>query len=347
MMKPLEIDGDGRVTFTVNAPSATTVQVVGKGNGNGLGTTPIDLTREGTGPWSVITDPIRPGFHYYDILIDGTATTDLQNQAYFGWGRWTSGLEVPDPNLDFYDPKADVPRGEIRNLFYDSEITGHTRKALVYVPAEYQNNPDKNYPVLFLQHGNGESEVAWLEQGKVNFIMDNLIHDELAEPMLVVMDNGFAATAGAINWYRPAYNANVFEQVVIEELIPLIDARFRTSKQFTDRAMAGLSMGGQQAATIVFNNPQTFAYLGMMSAGVSSTFSLNANLTARLNEEMKLIWMGVGIEDEFLGRWISPTQNAFVQRQIIHEYEEFEGAHEWQVWRKCLHTFAPKLFLTE
>lgn len=344
MIAPLAIDAQGRVTFTVDAPTATSVQVVGKGNGNGLGTTPIDLAKVSASEWRVTTDSIRPGFHYYDILIDGVATTDLKNHVYFGWGRWASGLEVSDPSNDFYEPKPGVARGEVRFVYYDSEITGRTRKCLVYVPDEYDKNPERNYPVLYLQHGNGESELGWLNQGKVNFIMDNLIHEGRAEPMLVVMDNGFAASPGATNWYRPSFSQNVFDRLVVEELVPLIDARFRTDASSNRRAIAGLSMGGQQAGNIVFKNPNTFQYLGMFSAGLNSVGTLTNAIAARLNDKMRLIWMGTGLQDEFLNNYIRVAHNAFEQKNVVHQYEEIDGIHEWQVWRKCLNRFAPKLF---
>lgn len=344
MMEPLAIDGAGRATFKVDAPSASTVHVVGKGNGNGLGTVPIALAKSASGEWSVTTGPVPPGFHYYDILIDGVATTDLRSHAYFGWGRWTSGLEVPDPSNDFYAPKPGVPRGEIRIVYYDSAITGRVRKCLVYVPPGYDEDPERRYPALYLQHGSGESELAWLEQGKVNHIMDNLIHEGRAVPMLVVMDNGYAADAGATNWWRPSFAQNRFAQVIVEEIVPLVESRFRVVAEAGSRAMAGLSMGGQQSAAIVVRSPDTFAYLGMFSGGLDSQNLVTSQVADRLNDEMELVWMGAGRQDEFLDNYILAARATLLEKGVEHQFEQIDGAHEWQVWRKCLNRFAPKLF---
>ena len=347
LMKPLEIDEQGQVTFEVRAENASSVEVLGKGQGNGLGTTPIPLTQKLNGVWSVTTPPIRPGFHYYDMVIDGVPGTDLANHAYFGYRRWTSGLEVPDPDHDFYTARAEVPRGEVRMVYYDSITTGRTRRCLVYTPPGYDNSPDLRYPVLYLQHGAGESEVAWLQQGKVNFIMDNLIHEGLALPMLIVMDNGYAASPEAVNWYMPPYQASRFEKLLIDELIPLIESRFRAQTVPGARAIAGLSMGGQQAAMAVLRNAGTFTHLGMFSAGLPSTGVLNSTIASRLNQEMHLIWVGTGLQDEFLDSYILVARNGLLNQGIVHEYVAMDGTHEWQVWRKCLHRFAPLLFRGE
>ena len=171
-----------------------------------MGAEAYPLKPIGEGLWEVTIGPIRSGFHYYELLVDGHAMNDPASQTYFGWARPTSGLEVPDDTLTFYVPK-DVPHGEVRIRTYLSKVTGQYRQAYVYTPPGYDQNPAMRYPVLYLQHGAGENETSWTWQGRVNVIMDTLIAEGKARPMLVVMDQGYAARAGA----APAPRGSVAE----------------------------------------------------------------------------------------------------------------------------------------
>ena len=153
------------------------------------------MARAADGSWMVTTPPVVPGFHYYELIVDGFHCPDVNSESYFGWGQQSSGLEVPDPNLDFYNVK-DVPHGEVRTVWYRSSVTGMARRALVYTPPGYDRTQDR-YPVLYLQHGAGESERGWTNQGRANFILDNLLAEKRVVPMMVVMDNGYADAISA------------------------------------------------------------------------------------------------------------------------------------------------------
>src|SRR4051812_36312293 len=185
------IHSDLRVTFRVKAPDARKVQFAPRSDDTGLGNGPFDMRSESKGLWVLTTPPMRPGFHYYGVLIDGFLANDPNSETFFGWGQPTSGIEVPDPKLDFYDAK-DVPHGELRAIWYQSKVTGRIRRAYVYTPPDYDHDLKRRFPVLYLQHGAGESERAWSLQGRVNFILDNLLVAQRVRPMLVVMDNGYA-----------------------------------------------------------------------------------------------------------------------------------------------------------
>jgi enterochelin esterase family protein len=190
------IHADRRVTFRVNAPAAKQVAVAGRAADSGMnGNTPYEMKQIKDGVWEVTTAPLRPGFQYYELIIDGIHMNDPSSEAYFGWGQPTSGLEVPDEGLDFYTEK-DVPRGEVRIQPYLSKTTGEFRRAYVYTPPGYDAQSGTRYPVLYLQHGAGENETSWTWQGKANVILDNLIAGRKARPMIVVMDHGYAVKAG-------------------------------------------------------------------------------------------------------------------------------------------------------
>ena len=179
-----QITADLRVTFRLKAPNAQKVQLRG---GAGLVKDFIDLGRGDDGVWSVTTPPAVPGFHYYWLVVDGLTVNDPSSYTYFGWGRETSGLEVPEPGVDFYDAQDGRPHGEVQARWYHSAITGKWRRANVYTPPDYDQHPRTRYPVLYLQHGAGENERGWMEQGRANFILDNLIAAGKAKPMIVVV----------------------------------------------------------------------------------------------------------------------------------------------------------------
>src|SRR5438132_2616590 len=252
------IHPDLRVSFRLRAPTAQKVQIQPGGGDNGLGNGPFDMTQGDDGVWNVTIPPAVPGFHYYWFLIDGVPVNDPGSETYFGWAKQTSGVEIPEKGVDFYGPQ-DVPHGEVHIRWYHSKITDTTRRAYVYTPPDYDTNNSTRYPVLYLQHGAGEDERAWHKQGRMNFIMDNLIASKKATPMLVVMDRGYATRPGE------APNKNSFGDVLLEEIIPLIDSKYRTIADRHHRAMAGLSMGGMQTMQIGLTHLDKFAALGAFS----------------------------------------------------------------------------------
>ncbi len=346
------IHPDLRVTFRVEAPEACTVQVQG---GDGLGGGPFDMIRDDDGVWSVTLPPVVPGFHYYWLLIDGVAVNDPSSQTYIGYGKPTSGVEVPEPGVDFYDAQ-DVPHGEVRAHWYYSEISGAWRQATVYTPPDYEAQLRTRYPVLYLQHGAGEDETGWVRQGRANFIMDNLIAAGEARPMIVVMDCGYTvpptpARGGPPDRQAMQRTVKAFEDFVIGELVPMVDADYRTLDDREHRAIAGLSMGGMQALHVGLNHLETFATIAAFSGApmfdVDPQTDYGGVLSdpAAFNRRVRLLWMSVGTEEAHFVQRAQHLREVLDTLGIAHTYYESPGtAHEWQTWRRSLHAFAPLLF---
>ena len=364
------IHPDRSVRFTLNAPDARTVQVAG---GDGLGAGPFPMTKDAEGIWSVTTPPAVPGFHYYWFVVDGVQVNDASSESYFGYGKETSGVEVPEPGADYY-AIADVPHGEVREKRYLSKTTGEWRRAFVYTPPGYDGNPRTRYPVLILQHGLGEDETGWTRQGRAQFILDNLIASGKARPMIVVMDRGYATRVGTpavnVDAATPLEDVKVafsaFEDVVIHDLIPTIDASYRTIPDREHRAMAGLSMGGMQTLFIALRHLDTFSYIGSLSGPIVPDLNSRQPLGNRqqspfdtktayegafanpsaFNSRVKLLWFGVGTaEPELFRASIGAAAKALTAAGVQVVYFESGGtAHEWQTWRRDLYNFAPRLF---
>jgi enterochelin esterase-like enzyme len=346
------VHADGRVTFRFVAPSAQKVQLQPGGADNGLGKGPIDMIRDEKGAWTITTPPAVPGFHYYWFLVDGVIVNDPSSETYFGWGRQTSGVEVPEQDADFYEPR-DVPHGEVRVRWYRSKTTGAWRRAYVYTPPDYDSNPKARYPVLYLQHGAGENETGWTKQGRANLILDNLIAAKKATPMLVVMETGYATKPGASPVPGPAATSappNAFEDVLIGDLIPMIDAQYRTRTGREHRAMAGLSMGGNQTLQITASHLDTFAWIGAFSAPLRN-FDLKTSFggvfadAASYNKRVRLLWIGAGTGETTFQEAANQLHKVLESVGISHVIYQSRGtAHEWQTWRRSLHEFAPRLF---
>jgi enterochelin esterase-like enzyme len=363
------IHPDRSITFTLKAPDARTVQVAG---GDGLGTGPFPMTHDPEGIWSVTTPPAVPGFHYYWFVLDGVSVNDPSSESYFGYGKETSGVEVPEPGADYY-AITDVPHGEVRAKWYLSKTTGEWRRALVYTPPGYDGDPKTRYPVLILQHGAGEDETGWTRQGKAQFILDNLIAAAKARPMIVVMDRGYAArvatSAVKVVPGAPSENAKIafsaFEDVIIHDLVPMIDASYRTIPDREHRAMAGLSMGGMETLFITLHHLDMFAYLGSFSGPIVPDLNSKRPLgmqqgqfdaktayegafsnPSAFNSRVKLLWLGVGTaEPEQFRTSIGGAAQALKAAGVRVVYFESNGtAHEWQTWRRDLNDFAPRLF---
>lgn len=336
------IHDDLRVTFRIRAPEAQSVQLRPGGDDNGLGG-PLDMERDDDGNWTVTTPPVTAGFHYYWFLIDGVRVNDPGSETYFGWARQSSGIEVPEPGSDFDEPR-NIRHGAVRAHWYSSEITGQWRRAFVYTPPTYDDAPDARFPVLYLQHGAGEDERGWSHQGRLQFIMDNLLAAGRARPMLVVMDCGYATRAGTRD------NENAFADVLLEELIPEIDSGYRTLADRHHRAMAGLSMGGMQTLNIALTHRDRFAFVGAFSAPARD-FDLATSYGGvfadpdAFREKVRLLWLGAGTEEERIRNSVTALHEQLRQAGIEHQFVEYPGlAHEWLTWRKSLRDFAPLLF---
>jgi enterochelin esterase-like enzyme len=364
------IYSDRSISFSLKAPDATSLQVAG---GDGLGTGPFPMTKGPDGTWTVITPPSVPGFHYYWFVLNGVAVNDPASETYFGYGKETSGIEVPETGADFYAIK-NVPHGEVRAKWYLSKTTGEWRRAFVYTPPGYDGRSATRYPVLILQHGSGEDETGWTRQGRAQFILDNLIAANKARPMIVVMDRGYAqrlgtssSTAGSSAWLQNLRVAfTTFEDLVVRDLIPMIDASYRTIPDREHRAMAGLSMGGMQTLFTTLQHLDLFAYIGSFSGPIVSSLNVgnlavNSNPepfdtktayggafsdASTFNKRVKLLWLGVGsAEPEQFRTGIGGAVDALRKAGVHLEYFVSSGtAHEWQTWRRDLQDFAPRLF---
>jgi enterochelin esterase-like enzyme len=306
------------------------------------------------GFWTLTTPPVVPGFHYYWFVVDGLTVNDPGSETYFGYGKPTSGVEIPEKDVDFYDAKV-VAHGEVRACWYHSRTTGQPRRAYVYTPPGYDTNQTVRYPVLYLQHGMGENETSWVKQGKMNFIMDNLLAAGKVQPMLVVMDNGIvpnkSAASGTAARSAGGFNFQGFEDVLLQDLIPKIDATYRTLTDRDHRAMAGLSMGGMQTLQIALRHLDRFSYIGSFSGLPMAGFDLKTSYNgvfadaAGFNNKVRLFWLGVGSAEERYVAAMKKMDEALYAGGIRHVIFESAGtSHEWQTWRRSLCDFAPRLF---
>lgn len=345
------VHADGRATFRFKAPDAKKVQVVGDFGRGKSGA--WDMEKGDGGMWSLTSPPIVPGFHYYTLSVDGVQLNDPGSDAFFGYAKPTSGIDIPEKGVDFFHAK-DVPHGEVRSRWYKSKVTGQTRHVRVYTPPDYDADPKARFPVLYLQHGSGEDETGWAKQGHMNFILDNLLAEKKAVPMIVVMEKGYATKTGEQPAApAPGRGGNAFEDVVIKDLIPMIDASYRTKADRDHRAIAGLSMGAGQAMQIGLSHLDTFSAVGAFS-GVfrmpdpkTAYGGLFADAAA-FDKKLNLLYLHsgtVGLDENThkASAELSSTLQKGGAKNVA--FGEAKGiAHEWQAWRVALHDFAPRLF---
>ena len=340
--------------FRVIAPTAQKVQV-------DLAGKRYEMTRNDKGIWTCISDPQVVGFHYYSIWIDSVAVMDRNTEAYFGSNWESSGIEIPEgPEGDYYRFNKNIPHGQVRSIYYWSEINGMERHCNVYVPAEYEQNPAKKYPVLYLLHGWGEDENGWSNQGHMANIMDGLIFSGKAVPMIVVMDCGDIKTNPDI---RKA-STNDVTQIYVKDLIPFIDKSFRTEPDRQNRAMTGLSRGGMQTTTTVFNNMDKFAWMGTFSgffmggmgarpaAGAAQAPSISQQIETAFNgvfkdaaafdKQINLLFFSTGTEERNPKETVEALKAHGIKHIVFHESQG--TAHEWLTWRRALNDFAPRIF---
>ena len=317
------------------------------------------MEKDEAGYWYGVTDPIVVGFHYYNFIIDGAEVADPDSKTYNALFGRTSAIEIPEGEEgNFYRPQ-NVPHGQVRFCYYYSKSNNEYRRCCVYTPAEYESNPEKHYPVLYLQHGMSEDETGWTEQGKMNFIMDNLIASGSCKPMIVVMESGDIAMMLSSSkpprkeikseqMTREMFGAT-FQSVFLNDLIPMIDKTFRTVPDSKHRAMAGLSWGGRQTFQIAFSNLDLFSYIGSFSGAgrvMENEFKTVYNGVFAdpdlFNKKVKVLFIGIGSEE---GPGAKNMSDLLRQNGINNIYFESPGtAHEWLTWRRCLREFVPKLF---
>jgi enterochelin esterase family protein len=319
------------------------------------------------------TSPLVPGFHYYTLNIDGAEVADPNTHAYFGGGKSARAVEVPEPGSTYYSMQ-DVPHGQVREVWYNSPVTGTWRHALVYLPPNYDTESKGRYPVLYLQHGGGEDETGWIRQANANFILDNLIAAKSCKPMIVVMAYGYARRAGQAlpdlagkpfgspEMLKAMQDmASAFEDDVAQALIPYIDSTFRTLSDRDHRAMAGLSMGGMQAFQVTLNHLDLFSYIGGFSGAGGTLVLGDRKLDPKTDyngvfadpgafaKKVHMLWLGVGtLEPERMRAGLLRFHASLQEANIPHVFYESPGTdHEWQTWRRDLKDFAPRLFMGE
>ncbi len=340
------VDSLNRAIFRIDAPNAKKIQI------DLLHV--YDMTRSPDGIWTVTTNPLPPGFHYYYLMIDGYRVADPASESFYGVGRMMSGIEIPAPDQAFYTPEQ-VLHGQVSECHYYSHVDKAYNRFYVYTPPGYEKNVEQRYPVLYLQHGMGEDETGWVTQGKMATIMDNMIASGRCKPMLVVMSNGECS-----EMFRPKPGQNIdearrefgakFTPILLNEIIPLVDSTFRTYTDRDHRAMAGLSWGGYQTFTIGLSNLDKFAYLGAFSgfapfnpaSDLKTAYNGVFGDSTAFNEKVHAFFLGIGSEE---GPRMKVLSDDLTKAGIHNTYYVSQGtAHEWLTWRRCLYQFAPLLF---
>ena len=340
-----KVDKEGRAYFRISAPEARKVIV-------DICDKKYDMQPDGKGNFMAVTDPLVRGFHYYFMNIGGVNFIDPATETFFGCNRESGGIEIPEGSEgDYYRPQQGVPAGQVRSIYDYSNEQKTWRHAMVYTPVEYdlKANIKKRYPVLYLQHGMGEDETGWSKQGHMQHIMDNAIAAGRAVPMIVVMESGDIKAPFGPGQSRDQYG-NSFYPVLLNDLIPYIDANFRTKTDRENRAMAGLSWGGHQTFDIVLSNLDKFSYMGTFSGaifGLDLKTAYNGVFTnpETFNKQIHYFLMCSGTEgmDKMFGtKKMVEDLNAM---GINAHYSESTGtAHEWLTWRRGLNEFIPHLF---
>ena len=359
---------DRSVTFRVAAPDAQKVQVrLGGAH---------DMTRGQDGLWMATIPPQVIGFHYYSIVVDGAVMADPATRTFFGSGWDNSGIEIPESDTDAaYYAARDVPHGQVSQRWYYSKVTGKWRRCYVYTPPDYETNARSRYPVLYLLHGWGENEQGWHTQGHADLIMDNLIAEKKARPMLIVMDNlnavkpgedaslyaargsiarltvepaptgGGRGAPGAARGGFPSNFGGVFTEMLLTDLIPMVERTYRVAPGRENRAMAGLSMGGAHTIQFGLPHPELFHYVGVfsMTGGGEQYEQANDAALKRAAKMLKLMYYAYGREDPVV-RNPAPFKTTLEKYNIKLTLHETGGGHTWINWREYLNDLAPRLF---
>ncbi|PWG80573.1 alpha/beta hydrolase-fold protein [Pararcticibacter amylolyticus] len=325
-----QVNSQGYARFRIFAPHSDSIRVsLGLG---GQGGTRLSKGSDGffTG---TTAGPMDEGFHYYHLTIDGGVFNDPGALNFYGSTRWESGIEIPAKDQDFYALKA-VPHGHVQQILFPSKSTNTSRRAFVYTPPGYGKS-SRRYPVLYLQHGWGEDETAWSNQGRANLIMDNLIAEGKVKPFIIVMTYGMT---NEVKWGSiRSFKIDEFQTVLTDELIPYIDNNFLTVANRENRAMAGLSMGGMETHSITLNKSDLFGYYALLSGGIFKPEELKDKAKPRL------IFLSCGSKERPEGvlNAVSTLKEAGYH---VVSYVSENTAHEFLTWRRSLRELAPLLF---
>lgn len=334
-----QILADKKVIFKTKAPLATKVQV-------DLGRK-YDMKKEADGNWTVTTDTISQGFHYYSLIVDGVTVADPASQTFYGMGRMASGIEIPSANGNYYALR-DIPHGDIRIKKYYSKVTNSWRQIYIYTPPGYDLNPNETYPTLYILHGGGEDESGWSKQGKTDLILDNLIASKKVAPMLVVMPDA--------NMNVPGFDESglkKFEQELSTMIIPMVEKNYRIKTDANNRALAGLSMGGIHTLYTGIKHSDLFSYLGVFSSGwivpnqneiANNQYNFLKENTYQINNRIKQFWISMGGKEDIAYKNCQAMLSKFDEMKIKYTYSEYPGGHTWPVWRNNLYNFAQVLF---
>ena len=352
------IETDSRVTFRFNAPNAQKVQV-------SIVNVPFDMVKGNDGVWTYTSEPQDKGYHNYWMIVDGVIVIDPATNAFMGYGHMCNGFEIPDPDGSFYQIK-DVPHGNVLIENYYSKVAKSWRHIFIYTPPDYEKNSSTRYPVLYLQHGGGEDERVWIEMGRTNLILDNLIAEGKIKPFIVVMETSAvgpampmpprtgtpvagapaagaptagAPTAGAPGAApRPRFSTESYANVMLNDMIPWVDSNFRTLADQAHRAMSGLSMGGMYTKSITLAHLDKFAYIGLFSGGNIAPAEISDK------SKVKLVYMSYGSREPG-SNGVKNAADVLQQAGIKSAYYISPlTAHEWQSWRRSLREFAQLLF---
>jgi enterochelin esterase family protein len=347
------IETDSRVTFRFNAPNAQKVQV-------SIVNVPFDMVKGNDGVWTYTSEPQDKGYHNYWMIVDGVIVIDPATNAFMGYGHMCNGFEIPDPDGSFYQIK-DVPHGNVLIENYYSKVAKSWRHIFIYTPPDYEKNSSTRYPVLYLQHGGGEDERVWIEMGRTNLILDNLIAEGKIKPFIVVMETSAVGpampmpprtgtpvagapaagvpTAGAPGAApRPRFSTEAYANVMIDDMIPWVDSNFRTLADQAHRAMSGLSMGGMYTKSITLAHLDKFAYIGLFSGGNIAPAEISDK------SKVKLVYMSYGSREPG-SNGVKNAADVLQQAGIKSAYYISPlTAHEWQSWRRSLREFAQLLF---
>jgi enterochelin esterase-like enzyme len=336
-----QILADHRVIFRMKAPDAQRVQIdLGK---------KYDMMKDTGGYWQVITDSIGEGFHYYSLLVDGVAVADPSSESFYGMGRMASGIEIPFAGGGYYAMR-NVPHGDLRIKKYFSTVSNSWRQFYIYTPPGYDVDINDKYPVLYILHGGGEDERGWATQGKTDIILDNLVADKKARPMLVVMIDGNVSSGGLAGFGEQSLKK--FEDELKNVVIPFIEKNYRTETNGNNRALAGLSLGGLQTLYAGIRNTNMFSYLGVFSSGWFANqpalsdpqyVFMKENVTS-INNNLKSFWIAMGGKEDIAYNNCKVMLARFDEMGVKYTYSEYPGGHTWPVWRNNLYNFAQVLF---
>ena len=334
---------DSRVMFRIKAPDAQKMQIdLAK---------KYDMVKDTGGYWTLTTEPVSEGFHYYSLVIDGVAVADPSSETFYGMSRNASGIEIPFPGEGFYAVK-DVPHGDIRIKRYFSPVTNTWRRFFIYTPPAYDDNPSEKYPVLYILHGGGEDERGWATQGKTDLILDNLIAEGKAKPLIIVMPDANIG-AGGFSADGIENSLRMFEREMKQAIIPFVEKNYRTVKDPGSRALAGLSLGGLHTLYTGFNNTNMFSYLGVLSSGwilpmqnktADAQYSFIKANQPVINKNLRSLWIAMGGKEDIAYNNCKTMLSKFDELGIKYTYSEYPGGHTWPVWRNNLYNFSQVVF---